>query len=115
MLRFLYKAKDQCQLSTQVLVKMSAGGMSNASIRNRIKANREDREAWRVNQLQPYFFTTFLKPLRKLIQFVRKPKSTSMKIALITGVTGQDGAYLSEFLLKKGYIVHGIKRRSSLV
>ena len=37
-----------------------------------------------------------------------------MKIALITGVTGQDGAYLAEFLLKKGYEVHGIKRRSSL-
>lgn len=36
------------------------------------------------------------------------------KIALITGITGQDGAYLSEFLLKKGYIVHGIKRRTSL-
>jgi GDPmannose 4,6-dehydratase len=36
------------------------------------------------------------------------------KIALITGVTGQDGAYLSEFLLKKGYEVHGIKRRASL-
>ena len=36
-----------------------------------------------------------------------------MKKALITGVTGQDGAYLSEFLLKKGYEVHGIKRRSS--
>src|SRR6188508_1619284 len=36
------------------------------------------------------------------------------KTALITGVTGQDGAYLSAFLLKKGYIVHGIKRRSSL-
>ena len=36
------------------------------------------------------------------------------KIALITGVTGQDGAYLSELLLEKGYIVHGIKRRSSL-
>jgi GDPmannose 4,6-dehydratase len=35
------------------------------------------------------------------------------KIALITGITGQDGAYLAEFLLKKGYIVHGIKRRSS--
>ncbi len=38
----------------------------------------------------------------------------SRKIALITGVTGQDGAYLSEFLLKKGYEVHGVKRRSSL-
>jgi GDPmannose 4,6-dehydratase len=37
-----------------------------------------------------------------------------IKTALITGVTGQDGAYLSEFLLKKGYIVHGLKRRSSM-
>jgi GDPmannose 4,6-dehydratase len=38
-----------------------------------------------------------------------------MKTALITGVTGQDGAYLSELLLEKGYMVHGIKRRSSLI
>ena len=38
-----------------------------------------------------------------------------MKTALITGITGQDGAYLAEFLLKKGYNVHGIKRRSSLI
>lgn len=38
-----------------------------------------------------------------------------MKIALITGVTGQDGAYLAEFLLGKGYEVHGVKRRSSLI
>ena len=37
----------------------------------------------------------------------------SQKTALITGVTGQDGAYLAEFLLSKGYTVHGIKRRSS--
>ena len=36
------------------------------------------------------------------------------KTALITGVTGQDGAYLAEFLLKKGYTVHGVKRRTSL-
>ncbi|MDR2626935.1 MAG: GDP-mannose 4,6-dehydratase, partial [Dysgonamonadaceae bacterium] len=37
-----------------------------------------------------------------------------MKSALITGITGQDGAYLSEYLIKKGYTVHGIKRRSSM-
>jgi len=37
-----------------------------------------------------------------------------MKKALITGVTGQDGAYLAEFLLKKGYEVHGVKRRASM-
>lgn len=41
-------------------------------------------------------------------------KITMTKSALITGITGQDGAYLAEFLLKKGYVVHGIKRRSSL-
>ncbi len=42
-------------------------------------------------------------------------KNTSkQKVALITGVTGQDGSYLAEFLLEKGYIVHGIKRRASL-
>ncbi len=38
-----------------------------------------------------------------------------MKKALVTGITGQDGAYLAEFLLKKGYEVHGVKRRSSLI
>lgn len=47
------------------------------------------------------------------IQF-KKVKNSMKKIALITGVTGQDGAYLAEFLLKKDYIVHGVKRRSSL-
>jgi GDPmannose 4,6-dehydratase len=40
--------------------------------------------------------------------------SNKQKVALITGVTGQDGSYLAEFLLEKGYIVHGIKRRASL-
>jgi GDPmannose 4,6-dehydratase len=48
--------------------------------------------------------------------FSNKPRIKDMtnKIALITGVTGQDGAYLAEFLLNKGYEVHGIKRRTSL-
>jgi GDPmannose 4,6-dehydratase len=41
-------------------------------------------------------------------------KSTENKVALITGITGQDGAYLAELLLTKGYIVHGIKRRTSM-
>ena len=38
-----------------------------------------------------------------------------MKTALITGITGQDGSYLAEFLLEKGYEVHGIVRRTSLI
>ena len=43
------------------------------------------------------------------------PLSTNRqpKVALITGITGQDGSYLAEFLLEKGYVVHGIKRRAS--
>ncbi len=41
--------------------------------------------------------------------------NTTQKVALITGITGQDGSYLAEFLLAKGYMVHGIKRRSSLL
>ena len=45
---------------------------------------------------------------------LRTPNSEPKKVALITGITGQDGSYLAEFLLKKGYIVHGIKRRASL-
>ena len=49
-----------------------------------------------------------------LLNLQLKPNFMQQKTALITGVTGQDGAYLSEYLLKKGYIVHGIKRRSSL-
>ncbi|MDP3842932.1 MAG: GDP-mannose 4,6-dehydratase [Oxalobacteraceae bacterium] len=43
------------------------------------------------------------------------PQQTTPKVALITGVTGQDGAYLAELLLQKGYVVHGIKRRTSLL
>ncbi|HRA17092.1 MAG TPA: GDP-mannose 4,6-dehydratase, partial [Flavobacteriales bacterium] len=43
------------------------------------------------------------------------PKKGKRKVALITGITGQDGAYLSELLLNKGYEVHGVKRRSSLL
>jgi GDPmannose 4,6-dehydratase len=45
---------------------------------------------------------------------IHKGASVSKKVALITGITGQDGSYLAEFLLEKGYEVHGIKRRSSL-
>jgi len=41
-------------------------------------------------------------------------ENNNIKIAFITGITGQDGAYLAEFLIKKGYVVHGLKRRSSL-
>lgn len=47
-------------------------------------------------------------------RYLIKLKTMNQKVALITGITGQDGAYLAEFLLDKGYVVHGIRRRASL-
>jgi glycosyltransferase len=70
MLRVLVKHKMKAAYLPEVLVKMRAGGMSNATLKNRLRANREDRQAWELNQLKPYFFTTWLKPVRKIFQFI---------------------------------------------
>ena len=72
MLRIMVKYKMPAAYIPQVMVKMRTGGMSNASVKNRIRANREDRAAWRLNGLKPYFFTLYLKPLRKITQFLKK-------------------------------------------
>jgi hypothetical protein len=49
---------------------MRAGGVSNSSLKNRIRANQNDRKAWEINGLKPYFFTLWLKPFRKILQFI---------------------------------------------
>jgi glycosyltransferase involved in cell wall biosynthesis len=69
MLRVLHK--EQCTVAylQRIIVKMRNGGNSNQSIKHRIFANREDKKAWLLNGLQPYFFTLVLKPARKLFQF----------------------------------------------
>lgn len=72
MLRILLKHKLQARYIPNVLVKMRTGGISNASFQNRLKANREDRQAWQINGIKPYFFTTYLKPIRKIFQFINK-------------------------------------------
>jgi glycosyltransferase involved in cell wall biosynthesis len=72
MLRILVSHKMEAAYIPRVIVKMRTGGVSNASVKNRIRANREDREAWRLNGLRPYFFTLYLKPLRKIFQFIKK-------------------------------------------
>ena len=69
MLRFLYKHQLKAHYIPEVLVKMRAGGVSNASWKHRFRANKEDRRAWQRNGLKPTFFTTWLKPIRKLTQF----------------------------------------------
>ncbi len=70
MLRFLYKHKIKVSYLPHVIIKMRTGGMSNATLLNRIKANKEDRAAWKINNLKAYFFTPWLKPLRKVTQYI---------------------------------------------
>ncbi|HEV2478849.1 MAG TPA: glycosyltransferase family 2 protein [Puia sp.] len=72
MLRILLKLRLPAHYIPQVIVKMRTGGISNASLLNRLLANKEDRLAWKLNGLKPYFFTLYLKPLRKIHQFIFK-------------------------------------------
>ena len=72
MLRFLLKHGISSRYIPEILVKMRAGGMSNASFANRLSANRMDKHAWRVNGLRPYPWTILLKPISKLPQYWRR-------------------------------------------
>lgn len=72
MLRFIHKFKIKLDYLPEVMVKMRQGGQSNASLLNRIKANREDKRAWEVNGLKPGKFTLLQKPLSKITQFLKK-------------------------------------------
>jgi len=69
MLRMLHKHKLKAHYIPEVLVKMRVGGESNKSLSNRIKANMEDRKAWKINSLRPGMFTLIRKPLGKINQY----------------------------------------------
>jgi glycosyltransferase involved in cell wall biosynthesis len=71
MLRMLFRNKIGVAYIPEVIVRMRAGGVSNLSLKNRWSANRKDRLAWTVNNLTPYPFTLWLKPLRKIHQLFR--------------------------------------------
>lgn len=73
LLRFIHKNKAKLAYMDEVTIVMRAGGISNSSLQNRLRANREDRLAWQLNDLTPYFFTFWLKPLRKVKQYISKP------------------------------------------
>lgn len=74
MLRFLYKHEVPCTYLPRIITHMRVGGESNVSLKNRLRANKEDRKAWQINGLQPAWYTLTLKPISKIGQFIRKPK-----------------------------------------
>jgi glycosyltransferase involved in cell wall biosynthesis len=70
MLRFIHKQKIKLAYLPEFIVKMRTGGKSNDSVKSRVKANKDDRKAWEMNNMKPYFFTLTLKPMRKISQFI---------------------------------------------
>lgn len=69
MLRFILKNKISVAYLPEYTVKMRVGGKSNVTVQNRVSANLEDRKAWQINGLKPRFYTLYLKPFRKILQF----------------------------------------------
>ena len=69
MLRFILKHKIKIHYLPKFFIKMRVGGTSNRSISNRLKANIEDRKAWKINKIKPRFFTLMLKPFLKIFQY----------------------------------------------
>jgi glycosyltransferase len=72
MLRIFVKYRFNIHYLPEFIVKMRTGGVSNASFFHRILANKEDRKAWKLNDLRPGIFTLYLKPIRKLTQFLKR-------------------------------------------
>jgi glycosyltransferase involved in cell wall biosynthesis len=73
MFRMLFVNRLPAIYCPGIKVKMRTGGISNRSLSNRIMANREDLLAWTINGMKPYFFTLWLKPLRKIFQYIIRP------------------------------------------
>lgn len=69
MLRVLHKHKISTSYFPEIITKMRTGGESNVSLKNRLRANKEDRMAWQLNGIKPNLFTLLRKPLSKIKQF----------------------------------------------
>ena len=76
MLRLIHKHKIKIAYLPETIVKMRMGGVSNVSFFVKLKANIEDKLAWKMNNLKPGFFTTLRKPLRKISQYFKKAYNT---------------------------------------
>jgi hypothetical protein len=74
MLRYIHKHRVHLCYLPETITKMRTGGQSNVTLRNRLKANMEDRAAWRLNDLKPSWYTLTWKPLSKVFQYFRSHK-----------------------------------------
>ena len=72
MLKLIHKHNIKVGYLNKITVKMRVGGVSNSSLKNRLRANREDKMAWKINGLKPGLLTFIRKPLSKIGQFFKK-------------------------------------------
>jgi glycosyltransferase involved in cell wall biosynthesis len=72
MLRMIHKHNIKVGYLPEIITKMRVGGVSNSSLKNRLKANKEDKKAWKMNGLKPNKLTLIRKPLSKIKQFFQK-------------------------------------------
>jgi len=75
MLRMLYIHRLPAAYVPKLLVRMRLGGISNQSLKNRVRGMLEDRRAWKVNRKISWFITLLMKPVRKIYQFIYRPKN----------------------------------------
>ena len=83
MLRVIHKHKIKVAYLPEVIVKMRVGGKSNENLKNRIRANEEDRKAWEINEIKPRWYTLYMKPIRKITQWILKYNLIKMNYWLI--------------------------------
>ena len=112
MLRFLFKHQVKAGYLPEVMVLMRQGGMSNANLTNRIRANQEDQMAWVSNGLQSYAFTLWLKPIRKIPQFLFS-KLYRGKSAL--AMAGQQQLAKQNLAKRKGHYLRILERASIVI
>jgi glycosyltransferase involved in cell wall biosynthesis len=79
MLRFLHKHQISTAYLPEVMVYMRTGGLSNASLGSRILGHLEDHQAWKLNNLDPNFYTLLFKPIRKIKQYFTRPAAGSTR------------------------------------
>lgn len=79
MIRLFYKHRISSCYVPMVLTKMRLGGAGNIAFSSRVEASLEDRKAWRSNDIEPYFFTTLLKPVIKVLQLWLRPSKKRFK------------------------------------
>lgn len=114
LLRLIFKNHIKTVYISKDFVTMRTGGVSTDGLQARIRIMQEHIKAFKANGIYSNRLILSLRYIYKIYELIKNNMISKQNIALITGITGQDGSFLAELLLEKGYDVHGTIRRSSV-